>query len=258
MPRPRVAFFSFTSCEGCQLTVLEQETKLLELLEVVEIVRFREAIDRREDRFDVAFVEGSISTPEEEDRVRWIRNQAGLVVAIGACATLGGVNAIREDRDHLDVQGRVYGEKGEWYPAHQVKTVAEVVSIDFELHGCPMAGAEFLDLVSCLITGRKFRQKGTSVCVECVLRGTVCQLWKGRPCLGPISRGGCQAVCPSQGGSCIGCRGLATEANLPALADQLESEGLGDGVTERMLELFNRKEFAAREGGQGDGKGDPA
>lgn len=216
--RPRIGVFSLTSCEGCSLTILEQEAELLALLRATEIVNFREARSGAEGDIDIAFVDGAVSTPHDVAQVRQIRKSARILVAIGACACLGGVNTLKHGRSEHEYRQYVYGDRALCFPSSDARPLSTVVRVDYELPGCPMVGSEFLRFVRCALAGRPFRLPTYPVCVECKQRGTLCMYEKGETCLGPITRGGCAAICPAYGARCEGCRGLLGDEPLRIFA----------------------------------------
>ncbi|MBL8879533.1 MAG: hypothetical protein JNG88_10475 [Phycisphaerales bacterium] len=217
-PRPRIGIFSLTSCEGCSLTILEQEDELLSLLGAIDIVDFREAKSGADGEVDIAFVDGAVSSPHDVARVRQIRKNARILVAIGACACLGGVNTLKHAQSEHDYRQFVYGDRAPQFPTGDARPLSAVVRVDYELPGCPMVGAEFLRFVRCVLSGRPFRLPNDAVCVECKRRGTLCLYEKGETCLGPVTRGGCAAICPAYGARCEGCRGLLGNEQLRIFA----------------------------------------
>jgi coenzyme F420-reducing hydrogenase gamma subunit len=240
MAKPRLAFFSFASCEGCQLQFLNLEDEILDIVPHVDIVEFREAIDNHSDDYDVAFIEGSITRPADEEKVKKIRERAKAIVAFGACATTGGVNRLKNFQPLPEVRKYVYGDKWslpalETYPT---KAVGEVIKVDFNLHGCPAAKKEILELVKALLQGRPPRVPDYPVCVDCKLAENVCLFHKGQFCLGVITRAGCDQVCPTVGARCIGCRGLVGDPNKNAAADVLAEAGLSVDDVLREFRLF--------------------
>ena len=240
MAKPRLAFFSFASCEGCQLQFLNLEDELLDIVPHVEIVEFREAIDDRSDDYDIAFVEGSITRPVDEQKVKHIRERARVLIAFGACATTGGVNRVKNFQDLEDVRKYVYGDKWdipalETYPT---KSVGEIVKVDYSLHGCPASKKEILEVTKALLQGREPRIPKYPVCVDCKLRENVCLFQKGQFCLGPITRAGCDMPCPTVGARCIGCRGLVDDPNRDAAMDVLAEAGLTVDDILREFRLF--------------------
>jgi len=241
VPKPRLAFFSFASCEGCQLQFLNLEDEILDIVPHVDIVEFREAIDNHSDDYDVAFVEGSITRPADEAKVRRIRERAKAIVAFGACATTGGVNRLKNFMPLDDAKRIVYGEKATLpvFDTFPTRSVGEVVKVDFNLHGCPASKKEILELTQALLQGRAPRLGRVPVCVDCKLRENVCLFHKGDFCLGVITRMGCDQPCPSVGARCIGCRGLIEEPNKNAAQDVLADIGLTADDILREFRLFH-------------------
>lgn len=227
--KPKVAFFDFACCEGCQLQVVNLEESLIDLVSIVDVVEFREAITGKAPEYDIAFIEGSITRPEDEERLKDIRNRSKMLVAFGACATTGGVNKIKNLWSNLDdVKKEVY--KDDWEQPHLntavTKAVDEVVTVDFYIHGCPVNRDEFLRIVKSLAIGKIPKLPVYPVCVECKLKENVCLFDKGQICLGPIARAGCGAICPSNGSSCEACRGTIPNPNKNAMHEVLEKHGL--------------------------------
>ncbi len=240
--KPKVAFFDFTSCEGCQLNKLNLENDLLDILEHVDIVEFREAMDDRADTYDVAFIEGSISSPGCVERIHDIRRRTKTLVALGACAVSGGVNAMKNLHPIDEVRETVYGEEKYTFATLPAMPVSAVVKVDYEVRGCPMTHQDFLKLLLSLVLGKEPPRYTSSVCVECKLRENECLYDRGMVCLGPITRGGCEAVCPGVGQFCTGCRGLVHNVNRDGMLEVLTRHGISlDEARKRML-LFNANE----------------
>jgi len=207
--RPKLAVFKFTSCDGCQLSLLDLEEELLAIAGKVEVAYFKEAT-RTELRgpYDLTLVEGSVSTPEQVQQVQQVRRASRFLVAIGACATAGGIQALRNFEDIQDYLKTVYPR-----PEH-LKTLAEStpisahVPVDLELQGCPISKHQLLEVVGAYLFGRRPQLPASSVCLECKRRGVICVLVaRGLPCLGPVTRAGCGALCPSYHRGCFGCFG---------------------------------------------------
>ncbi len=236
--KPTIAFFDFTSCEGCQLTVIDSLQTHPELLDMVDIVEFREAMSEKSDAYDVAFIEGSCTRESDEARLRDIRERAGLLIALGSCAHLGGVNAIRNLQELESVREYVYGEHKALFETYEPRAIDKVVQVDGVIPGCPIDEYEFLRVVKGLLQGRVLSPPDYPVCMECKLNGTVCLYQRGQVCLGPIIRAGCNAVCTTYGNSCIGCRGLIPGANLPAMGEVLTEHGVPRAEIESKLTLF--------------------
>lgn len=232
--KPRVAFFDFASCEGCQLTVVQLEEKLVDVISLVDIVTFREAMTEKSDEYDVAFVEGSVTRQADVDRIEAIRRTAKVLVAMGACAATGGVNCMKNQFSMDDAMGTVYGQDAGFFDTFPARPVDAVVTVDYYLHGCPINPTEFLSVFHAILQGRPAPPPDHPVCVECRLRENVCLLQKGLTCMGPVTRAGCEAICPSNGYYCFGCRGLVSEPNRESESELLAKYGLTpEGVAGR-------------------------
>lgn len=225
--KPTVAFFDFTGCEGDQLQVINLEEKLLELVEIVDIASFREATSAHSDDYDIAFVEGSASTDHDAERLQTIRENADTVVALGSCAAIGGINAIRNAQNFDEVRERVYGDDADAIEAWpEAKPISAVIEVDYEIPGCPIDADEFLRTVTDLVRGREPSLPSYPVCLECKLNENTCAFLRDDICLGPVTRGGCDAACVNEGTRCWGCRGLIDNPNEDAAFDVLEEHGL--------------------------------
>jgi coenzyme F420-reducing hydrogenase gamma subunit len=237
LKKPRVGFFGFTGCEGCQLQIANKEETLGDLLGSIEVMNFRLISSDKHDGYDFAFVEGSITTDDEVVRLKKIRNQAKILVAMGACACLGGVNNLRERFTLADTVKEVYGN----HPVDTgpVRKVSDVVSVDIELPGCPIAKPEFEWLVRHLILGLEPQFPQYSVCVECKQRHNACVFDMGMICLGPVTRAGCNAICPRNHLGCWGCRGASDEANFESLVQILGERGFSEGQIAERAHFFN-------------------
>jgi coenzyme F420-reducing hydrogenase gamma subunit len=246
-PKPKAAFFDFTSCEGCQLTVIDALQTYPEILEAVEIVEFREAMSEKSDRYYIAFIEGSCVRESDEDRLRDIRKRAAVVVALGACAHLGGINAIRNLHDLEDARQYVYGDKGHWFENYEVKAISQVIDVDAVIPGCPIDRNEFVKVVRTLLQGREPKLPTYPVCIECKLNENVCIYDRGGVCLGPITRAGCNAICPTYGEGCDGCRGLIPYPQLDSLKEVLAERGLSSQEIDDKLSFFLTNQIAKRE-----------
>jgi coenzyme F420-reducing hydrogenase gamma subunit len=234
MTKPTVAVFSFACCEGCGLQILNCEDELLDLVGAVEMVRWREALSETADEFDIAYVEGSVVQEKEKERLGWIREHAKLLVALGACAATGGLNMIRNFRPLNQARHYVYREHAEeldtkefpWDVTEHVLPLDRVVKVDYYIQGCPIRREEFLSVTLALLQGREPDIPDYPVCVDCKLAENVCVFDKGKTCLGPVTRAGCKAWCPSYNSPCEGCRGLIPNPNLNAEKDLLAEHGL--------------------------------
>lgn len=236
--KPTVAFFDFTSCEGCQLTVIDTLQTNPELLNVIQIVEFREAMSDKSDFYDVAFVEGSCTRASDEERLRDIRARSGAVVALGACAHLGGINAIRNRQNLHDVRQYVYGSKADLFETYEPRAIDAVIEVDGVIPGCPIDGYEFRRVVTTLLQGRIPEPPDYPVCIECKLDEIVCMYQRGQVCLGPVTRAGCKAICPTYGVGCDGCRGLIPNPKIDELREVMAEHGLSKTEIESKLSIF--------------------
>ena len=239
--KPRVAVFKLTSCDGCQLQLLNAEEALLEIAVEVEIVYFREATSREEaGPYDVALVEGSISTPWQIDEVKRIRQDSTSVVAIGACATTGGIQALRNLADHDVYVASVYPSPEYIDSLAQSTPLSDHIDVDLELSGCPVDRGQLLGALSSLLEGSIPRVSRVPVCVECKRRGFTCVVvTRSEPCLGPITATGCGALCPAFSRGCYGCFGPADGLNAGAMWRLLQEQGLADEAIASKLRFIN-------------------
>jgi coenzyme F420-reducing hydrogenase gamma subunit len=234
--KPKVAFFDFTSCEGCQLDALNLNgEELIALLNAVDIVNFREVKTKREDNYDIAFVEGSITRETEIPRLQKIRSQAKVLVALGACAGIGGVNCLKNHMPMEEALRIVYGKDAKYYDTIPARPLNAVVPVDFYVRGCPPTTTELLKVIKALLLGKKPDIPGYPVCVECKMANNVCVFERGMTCLGPVTRAGCGAICVTSGRHCWGCRGLVDEPNIDSEKDILQKYGL---TVDQMIEKF--------------------
>lgn len=240
-PKPRLAVFKFASCDGCQLSLLDAEDELIAVAGEVEIAYFVEA--RRQTLagpYDVSLVEGSITTPEEVERIQEVRRQSKLLVTIGACATAGGIQSLRNWRNVNDFINIVYATPDYIDTLATSTPVSEHVPVDFELRGCPINKYQLLELVTALLIGRQPKVPTYSLCLECKRRGTACvMVAQGIPCLGPVTQAGCGAICPAYNRGCYGCYGPMESANTEALGQQFLSLGTSPGAVMRLFRSFN-------------------
>ena len=221
--KPKLAVFKFASCDGCQLSLLDCEDELLALAGAVDIANFMEASSAVEDGpYDVSLVEGSVTTPHDAERLHAVRRQSRTLITIGACATAGGIQALRNFADVAAFTSIVYA-----HPEY-IKTLAtstpigDHVKVDFELHGCPINKHQLLEVLNAFLHGRKPNIPGYSVCIECKRRGTPCLMVShGVACLGPVTHAGCGALCPAHDRGCFGCYGSKETPNTASLADWL-------------------------------------
>lgn len=241
--KPTVAVHKFASCDGCQLAFLNLGANLLPLAERIDLVHFAEAGPVNPDaRVDIAFVEGSISTPEDLQRIRRIRASTGYLVSIGACATTGGIQALRNGAHSAEWLRQIYASPEYIHSLATSTPIAEHVKVDFELWGCPVTGRQVVAAVNALLLGVAPRDDADKVCMECKRRNTVCVLVaKGEACMGPVTRNGCGALCPSFGRDCYACYGPAENPATDALARRFKGLGLmPEDIARRFLFINNQ------------------
>lgn len=239
--RPKLAVYKFSSCDGCQLSLLNLEDELLALVGAVEIALFLEARSRvLPPPYDIGLVEGSISTPEEEHRIRQVRRDCKFLVTIGACATSGGIQSLRNWADVGDFIGAVYAHPQYIQSLETATPIASHVFVDFELRGCPVNQHQLLELLSALLVGRRPNIPTYSLCEECKRHGIPCvMVTRGEACLGPVTQAGCGALCPACNRGCYGCFGPSEQPNMRSLGDRLLQLGYSARDVKRKLRSFN-------------------
>ena len=254
MRKPKLAVWKFASCDGCQLSLLDCEDELLALAGEVEIAYFVEA--RRataKGPYDLSLVEGSVTTAHDAERIREVRRVSKKLVTIGACATAGGIQALKNFSDVDEFVSAVYATPAYISTLETSTPISAHVPVDFELHGCPINKAQLLEVLTAFLHGRRPQISSASVCQECKRRGNVCvMVAHGTPCLGPVTHAGCGALCPAYDRGCYGCFGPMETPNTVSLTKQLRVLGLGDAGVERVFRTFNVEAFEnARANGQG-------
>ena len=244
---PSLAVWKFASCDGCQLSLLDCEDELMAVAGRVAISYFPEATTAMvAGPYDLSLVEGSITTEHDAARIREIRSQSRLLVTIGACATAGGIQALRNGRDVDGFRSIVYAHPEYIRMLDTSTPIATHVPVDLELRGCPIDRGHLLQTLAALLNRHALRLPTTSVCTECKARGASCvMVAHGTPCLGPVTQAGCNALCPSFHRGCYGCFGPMESPNIPALRRQLAALGLGGEGVDRLLHTFNTTAFAA-------------
>lgn len=246
---PKLAVWKFASCDGCQLSLLDLEDELLAIAGAVELAEFREATSGVvEGPYDLSLVEGSITTAHDAERIREVRRASKALITIGACATAGGIQALRNFADVREFIAAVYASP-EFISTLETSTaIAAHVPVDFELHGCPINKRQLLEVVTAFLHGRKPGIPSTSVCTECKRRGLVCvTVAHGTPCLGPVTHAGCGALCPAYNRGCYGCFGPMETPNTSALVPLLRNLGLTERGVERVFQTFNADAAPFRE-----------
>ncbi|MGE5319376.1 MAG: oxidoreductase [Hyphomicrobiaceae bacterium] len=241
--KPRVAVHKFSSCDGCQLALLNLGEDLLALAERVDLVHFAEAGPLDADtEVDVAFVEGSVSTPDDIERIRHVRAHSRMLIAIGACATAGGIQGLRNNANGKEWLAEIYSHPEAIASLASSTPISSHVNVDFELWGCPVSGPQMLAVVNALLLGVAPRDNADKVCTECKRHGYPCvMVSRGIACMGPVTRAGCGALCPGLGRDCYGCYGPAENANTDALAAQFGHLGLPPEAILRCFQSINNQ-----------------
>jgi sulfhydrogenase subunit delta len=245
---PRVGVVKMASCDGCQLTILDLEDELLAIGQRFDLVEFPEATSRRSSGpYDVLLVEGSISTPEQLEQIVELRARTKLLVTIGACATAGGIQAMRNWSNEPEWRASVYPSPEDVESLATATPVAEHVTVDAELRGCPIDGRQLVELLTALRLGRRPQLPDEAVCNECKRLGRVCVLVASDlPCLGPVTATGCGALCPGYDRGCYACFGPKDAPNVASLARWL-GDGRSPQEADRLFATFNGYAPAFRE-----------
>lgn len=242
MSKPKIGIVSYTGCAGCQLSILDLENELLDLLNLVEIIDFRMAMTgNKEGPYDILFVEGSIVNKEQEDELKELRKKAGILVAIGSCACFGGVQAIRNYREDTKIRNTVYGKDSrKIFPVFQVKPINKVVDVDHYILECPVNKNEFLDFIKYFLIGGQPKLPNLPVCHQCKEKENRCIFLEDNIiCMGPIIQSGCGALCPSHGLPCDGCRGSTLEASYQQQVDLMVKKGASVKDITRFILKYN-------------------
>ena len=239
--KPKLAVWKFSSCDGCQLSLLDCEDELLAVAEVVEIANFPEASRAVvKGPYDLSLVEGSITTPHDAERIHGIRRASKFLVTIGACATAGGIQALRNFKDVKEFTSIVYARPDYIETLKKSTPITDHVFVDFELRGCPINKYQLVEVISAYLNGRKPNTPPHAVCVECKQRGTVCVMVAGGiPCMGPVTQVGCGALCPTYARGCYGCFGPKETPNTPALSAWWSQLGASERDLVRAFRSFN-------------------
>ena len=239
--KPRLAVWKFASCDGCQLSLLDCEDELLDIAGALDIAYFQEATRATPTgRYDLSLVEGSITTAHDAERIGDVRRRSRVLVTIGACATAGGIQALRNFADVKEYTSVVYARPDYIHTLATSTAIEDHVAVDFELRGCPISKRQLLEVVSAFLAGRRPQTPPHSTCIECKLAGNVCvMVAHGTPCLGPVTHAGCGALCPSYDRGCYGCYGPKETANAAALSRALAGLGMDERTLKRVYRTFN-------------------
>jgi sulfhydrogenase subunit delta len=247
--KPRLAVWKFASCDGCQLSLLDCEDELLAVADHVDIAYFPEATrGRMKGRYDLSLVEGSITTAHDAERIHDVRKRSRRLVTIGACATAGGIQALRNFADVEGYTSIVYARPDYIRTLETSTAIADHVTVDFELRGCPISKRQLLEVITAFLAERRPVTPPHSVCVECKLAGNVCvMVAHGTPCLGPVTHAGCGAICPAYDRGCYGCYGPMETPNAPSLSRWLGALGMDKEALRRVYRSFNANAGPFRE-----------
>lgn len=247
--KPRLGVWKFASCDGCQLSLLDCEDELLTIAGLLEIAYFPEATRGEvKGHYDLSLVEGSITTPHDAKRIEEVRARSRMLVTIGACATAGGIQALRNWADVEEYASAIYAQPGYIKTLATSTAIADHVPVDFELRGCPINKLQLIEVISAYLAGRCPMVPPHSVCIECKLKGNVCvMVAHGTPCLGPVTHAGCGAVCPSYDRGCYGCYGPMETPNTASLSGRLQGLGMDEQALKRVYRTFNANAGPFRE-----------
>jgi coenzyme F420-reducing hydrogenase gamma subunit len=239
--KPRLAVWKFASCDGCQLSLLDCEDELLAVAGAIDIAYFPEATRGEvSGKYDVSLVEGSVTTAHDAERILDVRARSRVLITIGACATAGGIQALRNFADVKEYTSVVYAHPEYINTLATSTAIASHVKVDFELRGCPINKMQLVEVISAFVAGRKPVTPGHSVCIECKLKNNVCvMVAEQKPCLGPVTHAGCGALCPSYDRGCYGCFGPQETPNTVALSRQMARQGLDSADLRRIYSTFN-------------------
>ena len=239
--KPKLAVWKFASCDGCQLSILDCEDELLSIASAVDIAYFPEASRAmRKGPYDISLVEGSVTTPHDDARIQQIRNMSKLLVTIGACATAGGIQALRNFKDVKEYASIVYASPQYIDSLAKSTPISDHVQVDYQLWGCPINKRQLVEVLSAFLNGRKPNIPTQSVCMTCKMHGTVCvMVAHGTPCLGPVTRDGCGALCPSYNRGCYGCFGPKETPNTRSLSEWWSRLGVKERDIMRVFRTFN-------------------
>ena len=253
--KPKLAVWKFASCDGCQLSLLDCEDELLAVADHITIAKFPEASRAVLDGpYDLSLVEGSITTPHDRDRIQEARRQSKFLVTIGACATAGGIQALRNFTDVRELMDIVYASPDYISTLDTSTPISAHVNVDFELRGCPINKNQLLEVINAFLNERRPNVSPNSVCIECKKRGNVCiMVAHGTPCMGPVTQAGCGAICPAYNRGCYGCYGPMETPNTSSLAAWMRALGVSADELRRMFRTYNADEPEFRQEGDRHG-----
>ena len=241
MKRPKTAFFDLSCCEGCQLQIANLGESLLDILDIIDVVEFREVMSEKWDKeIDMAIIEGSVTDEHAAERLKRIRERSKIVIAYGSCATIGGVNGMKNSFDLAEIRKYVYGDGYRFFPAAKTKAIHQVVKVDYFVNGCPIYPPEFERVLKNALQGIPYYVPDYAVCVECKLNENVCMYDRGIACLGPVTRAGCNSWCINNGNICYGCRGIVSNPNEKGMKDVIAKYGIDMGFIVNKMDMYNK------------------
>ena len=240
MGKPKIAFFDFSCCEGCQLQIANFGEELLEILKVVDVVAFREVMSEESNDYDIAVIEGSITTPHGVERLKKIRSIAKVLIAYGSCAVTGGVNGMKNKFDLEEIKKCVYKDKAKYFETIPTHAIHQVVKVDYFVPGCPIYPPELIKVLKCALLGIPYKVPDYSVCVECKLNENECMYAKNLTCLGPITRAGCNSWCINNGNICYGCRGMVSNPAENAQKEILKKYNIPLEWIVNKMDMYNK------------------
>jgi len=241
MKKPRVGIFDFACCEGCQLQIANMGEDVLAVLGSIEVMEWREVMSEKWGKnLDIAIIEGSITTHHAVERIRQIRKKSKILIAYGSCATIGGVNGMKNNFDLYDIRKYVYSENYRFFPTEPTRAVHQVVKVDYFVHGCPVYIPEFVAVLKAVLQGIPYYVPDYPVCVECKLNENVCMYDRKVTCLGPVTKAGCNSWCVNNGNICYGCRGMVSNPNEKSAQDVLAKYKISMDLILNKMNMYNK------------------
>lgn len=249
MKKQKIAFFDFTCCEGCQLQVANMGEALLDILSIVDVVEFREVMSEKYDGIlDAAIIEGSITTPHDIERIKKIRDRSKVLIAYGACATIGGINGMKNNFPLDEIRKYVYGKDFKNFDTEETKAVHQVVKVDYSINNCPVYIPELVKVLKAVLAGIPYEVPDYAVCVECKQNENVCMYDKGIACMGPITKAGCNSWCINNGNICYGCRGMVSNPAETGAKEVIKKYNIPMDLIANKMNMYNKcREIDLRE-----------
>lgn len=241
MKKPKVGIFDFACCEGCQLQLANMGEDVLSVLGSLNVMEWREVMSEQWGRkLDIAIVEGSITDPHAVKRIKQIRKRTKVLIAYGSCATIGGVNGMKNNFVLDDIRKYVYGKDYQYFRTEATKAVHQVVNVDYFIHGCPVYIPEVVTVLKAALQGIPYYVPDYPVCVECKLNENVCMYDKKVTCLGPVTKAGCNSWCINNGNICYGCRGMVSNPNEKGAQDVLAKFSIPMDLILNKMNMYNK------------------